>query len=66
VPAGKRLAMIALLARFFRGLHMIVGMTAPPPGKNERIFVLVWLGMILFVMVFCTLLFFFIAKMYTF
>ena len=58
--------MIALLAKFFRGLHMVVGMTAPPPGKNERTFVSVWLGMILFVIIFCALLFLFIAKMYTF
>ena len=58
--------MIALLAKFFRGLHMVVGMTAPPPGKNERTFVFVWLGMILLVIIFCALLFLFIAKMYTF
>ena len=45
---------------------MFVGITPPPPGRNERTFVLVWLGMILFVMVFCALLFLFIAKMYTF
>ena len=58
--------MIRFLAKFFRGLHMFVGITPPPPGRNERTFVLVWLGMILFVMVFCALLFLFIAKMYTF
>jgi phosphotransferase system glucose/maltose/N-acetylglucosamine-specific IIC component len=58
--------MISLLAKFFRGLHMFVGITPPPPGHNERSFVLVWLGMILFVVVFCGFLFLLIAKLYHF
>ena len=38
--------MVHLLARFFRGLHMFVGITEPPPDYNERKFVLIWLGAI--------------------
>jgi hypothetical protein len=38
--------MIHLLASFFRGVHFILGITAPPPGHNERTFVLIWLGVI--------------------
>jgi hypothetical protein len=38
--------MITLLAKIFRGLHMIVGITAPGTDQNERFFVLMWLGII--------------------
>jgi hypothetical protein len=38
--------MIHLLASLFRGAHFILGITAPPPGHNERTFVLIWLGVI--------------------
>ena len=55
-----------MLAKFFRGLHLFVGITPPPQGHNERTFVLVWLGMIAFVLAFGVLLFFIIAKTYTF
>ena len=58
--------MVSLLAKFFRGLHMVFGITPPPEGHNERTFVLVWFGMIAFVVGFGVLLFFLIAKMYTF
>ena len=36
--------MIHLLARFFRGLYMFVGITEPPPDYDERKFVMIWLG----------------------
>ncbi len=45
--------MIRLFAQFFRGLHWIVGATAPAPGENERVFVFVWLGIIVFTIAFC-------------
>ncbi len=48
-----RATMIGLLARLFRGLHWIVGATAPAPGENERAFVLVWVGIIVFTLLFC-------------
>jgi hypothetical protein len=38
--------MIHFLASLFRGIHFILGITAPPPGQNERTFVLIWLGVI--------------------
>ena len=43
------------LARFFNGLHWAIGMTTLPETatpKEERSFVLMWLGIIIFVIVF--------------
>lgn len=40
--------MIRLLAKFFRGVHLIFGVSAPPEGQNERSFVLIWLGVLAF------------------
>jgi hypothetical protein len=36
--------MIRFLASVFRGVHFILGITAPPPGHDERRFVLIWLA----------------------
>jgi hypothetical protein len=58
--------MIHLLAQFFRGLHMFVGITEPPPGYNERKFVLIWVSGILSFVAVVVLLFLFIAKSYKF
>jgi len=58
--------MIHFLAQFFRGLHMFVGITEPPPGYSELKFVLIWLGGILSFVAVVVLLFIFIAKTYTF
>jgi hypothetical protein len=41
--------MIKFLAQLFRGLHYIVGISAPPPGTNDRAFVFAWLGGIAFI-----------------
>jgi hypothetical protein len=41
--------MIKILARLFRGLHYIVGISAPPPGTSDRMFVFTWLAGIAFV-----------------
>ena len=41
--------MIKFLARLFRGLHYIVGISEPPPGTSERKFVFTWLLGIAFV-----------------
>jgi hypothetical protein len=43
--------MIKFLAQLFRGLHYIIGISAPPPGTSERKFVFTWLGGIAFVAV---------------
>jgi len=58
--------MIHLLAQFFRGLHMFVGITEPPPDYNERKFVLIWLGALLAFAVGVVLLFVVISKAYRF
>ena len=49
--------MITLLAKIFRGLHMIVGITAPGTHQSERSLVLMWLGIMAFVIAFCALVF---------
>jgi hypothetical protein len=38
--------MVPFLARIFRQFHLIVGVTAPPPGVEEKKFVLIWLAVI--------------------
>ncbi len=38
--------MIGFLAKQFRRIHMMVGITAPRPGSNEKSFVLMWLFVI--------------------
>jgi len=63
---GTRHDMTSLLAKFFRGLHLFLGITPPPPGHNERTFVLVWFGMLALVIGFGVFLFFLIGKMYHF
>ena len=40
--------MIKFLAQLFRGLHYIVGISTPPPGTSDRMFVFAWLGGIMF------------------
>jgi len=56
--------MIKFLAGVFRGVHFMLGITAPPPGENECNFVLAWLGVILFFVVFVVLLFYLIPHLY--
>jgi hypothetical protein len=56
--------MIKLLAKFFRGLHLIFGVSAPPPGQNERSFVFTWLGILAFLVAFCVLLTYLIPYLY--
>lgn len=38
--------MIAFLARVFRGVHFVLGMSAPPAEQDERAFVLIWLAVL--------------------
>ena len=49
--------MIKFLARIFRGLHLIIGISEPAPGTSERAFVFAWLGAIAFIVAFCAILF---------
>ena len=52
--------MIKFLAQLFRGLHYIVGISAPPPGTSDRKFVFAWLGGIAFIAAFFVILVFYI------
>jgi uncharacterized membrane protein len=56
--------MIQFLAKVFRGFHFIFGISAPPPGGNERAFVFAWLGILASVIAFCTILFYVIPYLY--
>ena len=56
--------MIKLLAKFFRGLHLIFGVSAPPEGQNERAFVLIWLGVLAFLVAFVVLLSYLVPYLY--
>ena len=56
--------MIKLLAKFFRGVHLILGVSAPPEGQNERTFVLVWLGILAFFAAFGLALMYFLPHLY--
>lgn len=56
--------MIKLLAKLFRGLHLIFGVSAPPPGQNERSFVLAWLGILACLVAFGTFLIYLIPHLY--
>ena len=56
--------MITMLAKLFRGLHLILGITAPGTGQNERAFVLMWLGIIAFIIAFCAFLFYLMVNVF--
>ena len=58
------MAMIKLLAKFFRGVHLIFGVSAPPEGQNERTFVLIWLGVLAFLAGFVALLTYLVPRLY--
>lgn len=47
--------MIRALANLFRQLHSIFGITVPPPDKDERSFVFMWLGILAFIIGWCGL-----------
>jgi len=56
--------MITFLAKFFRGLHLVFGVSAPEPGKDERKFVFTWLGVLAAVVAFGTLLVYLVPYFY--
>jgi hypothetical protein len=56
--------MIKFLAQLLRGLHYIVGISAPPPDTSDRIFVFAWLGAIAFIVAFGMILFYVIPILY--
>jgi hypothetical protein len=42
----------------------MLGITAPPPGENERKFVFTWLAVLLFLAIFCAFLLYLIPHLY--
>ena len=56
--------MVRLLAKFFRGVHLVFGVSAPSEGRNERTFVLIWLGILAFLAGFGALLTYLVAHLY--
>ncbi len=56
--------MIQFLAKIFRGFHFMFGISAPPPGQNERKFVLAWLGILASLIAFAMILFYAIPYLY--
>ena len=56
--------MIKVLAKFFRGVHLIFGVSAPPEGQNERTFVLIWLGILASLVAFGVALTYFLPQFY--
>ena len=55
------------LARFFNGLHWAIGITTLPAtatSRDERSFVLMWLGLIAFVIVFLAVFLYFLATIF--
>ena len=56
--------MIKRLAKFCRGVHLIIGVSAPPEGQNERTFVLTWLGGLAFLVAFGVALTYFLPYLY--
>lgn len=56
--------MIQVLAKFFRMIHAMIGISAPEPGANERSFVFLWLGLIVFFLIFCWGLFYLMVNVF--
>ena len=56
--------MIQFLAKIFRGFHFMFGISAPPPGQNERTFVFAWLGILACLIAFGMILFYAIPYLY--
>ena len=55
--------MIGFLAKIFRLLSYVAGITAPPPGQDERYFVFLWLGVIVTVLVVAPIIFYLAFKL---
>jgi len=56
--------MIHFLARLFRQFHLIVGVSAPPPGSSEKKFVLIWLLTIAIVIAWCLVLLYLMVRVF--
>lgn len=58
----RKTQMIKFLASIFRGLSFIFGINAPPPEEDQRPFVFMWLGIIVFVLAFSVFLFYVLSR----
>jgi nucleoside permease NupC len=56
--------LINLLAGLFRGLSFIFGISAPPPEQDQRSFVLMWLGILVFIVAVAVLLFYLLSRLH--
>jgi hypothetical protein len=56
--------MIKFLGNIFRGFSLVFGITAPPPGQDERRFVFLWIGVFAIVIAFSILLFLLISHLH--
>ena len=56
--------MIRFLANIFRGLSFIIGISAPPPEEDQRPFVFMWLGITVFVLACCAVLFYALSRVH--
>jgi hypothetical protein len=63
-PNARPATMIRFLASIFRGVHFVLGITAPQPGHDERAFVLIWLAVVGVILVFFVGLIYFIPYIY--
>ena len=45
-------SIIKTLASVFRGFSLVFGISAPPPGQDERQFVMLWVGIIAVIILF--------------
>ncbi len=55
--------MIKFLSTVFRDLSFVLGISAPPPDQDQRQFVFMWLGIIVFLLAFCGVLLYAISHM---
>ena len=63
-PGGLLTTVIHLLARTFALLHFAIGITTLPPDatpRQERTFVLIWLGLILGIILWCVMLLYLVS-----
>ena len=65
LPRGTADRIFHKLAKTFNGLHWIMGVTTLPPtatSRDERSFVLMWLGIIVFMILFFAVLIYLLGK----
>lgn len=56
--------MIPFLAKSFRMLHRVIGISTPEAGRNEAPFVLIWLGIVAGIFLFGWFLFYLMMNVF--